>query len=182
MDLTVKDCQCLGIFGESGCGKSLLLRAIADLDRHQGEVMLDDVPASQTPAPQWRQQVSLLPADSEWWFDTVGEHFSQLDADAAALLGFKKPVHDWQVSRLSSGEKQRLALLRVLQQQPRVLLLDEPTANLDRENTRLFEAMVADYLARHQACALWVSHDLDQLSRVCDSIYELKQGQLVKQS
>lgn len=182
MDLTVRDCQCLGIFGESGSGKSLLLRAIADLDRHQGEVWLDDIPASLTPAPQWRQQVSLLPADSEWWFDTVGEHFSQLDGDAAALLGFKKSVDDWQVSRLSSGEKQRLALLRVLQQQPRVLLLDEPTANLDRENTRLFEAMVADYLAHHKACALWVSHDLEQLRRVCDSVYELKQGQLVKQS
>jgi len=182
MDLLIEDGQCQGVFGESGCGKSLMLRAIADLDRHQGRVLLDDKPASEIPAPQWRRQVCLLPADSEWWFDFVGEHFEHLDQQAAALLGFKKDVNDWQVSRLSSGEKQRLALLRVLQNRPRVLLLDEPTANLDRDNTRLFETMVADYISSNKACALWVSHDLQQLQRVCDAVYELKQGQLEKRS
>ena len=182
LDLILENKQCIGVYGESGCGKSLMLRALADLDEHQGEVRLDDVAAQQMPAPQWRKQVALLPAESQWWFDTVGEHFTQLDKDALALLGFNKDVSDWQVSRLSSGEKQRLALLRVLQNRPHVLLLDEPTANLDRENTRLFETFVADYIVQTNACALWVSHDVQQLQRVCNQVYELSRGRLVKSS
>lgn len=180
IDLLVSDGACVGIYGESGCGKSLMLRAIADLDEHQGRVLLDQLPAEQVDAPHWRQQVALLSAESQWWFDSVGEHFQRLDEQAAGLLGFRSEVADWQVSRLSSGEKQRLALLRLLQHEPRVLLLDEPTANLDRDNTRMVENMVSEYIHRHKACALWVSHDVQQLERVCDEIYQLRQGRLVK--
>lgn len=182
VDFAVAAGQCAGIFGESGSGKSLLLRAIADLDEHTGDVVLDDTGVADTAAPRWRQQVALLPADSQWWFDSVGEHFEKLDQQALAAMGFEAGVADWQVSRLSSGEKQRLALLRLLQNEPRVLLLDEPTANLDAENTRVFERFITDYIERHHACAIWVSHDVQQLQRVCDTLYEMKQGQLVKQS
>ncbi|MDX1335484.1 MAG: ATP-binding cassette domain-containing protein, partial [Gammaproteobacteria bacterium] len=70
------------------------------------------------------------------------------------------------VSRLSSGERQRLALLRMLENSPRVLLLDEPTANLDRENTLLVENMIARYVQDHEAAAVWVSHDAEQQERL----------------
>ena len=182
IDLEVADGHCVGVYGESGCGKSLMLRAISDLDEHQGEVWLDQQSAADIDAPHWRRQVALLSAESQWWFDSVGEHFSRLDLQVAEQLGFRGDVSHWQVSRLSSGEKQRLALLRILQQAPKVLLLDEPTANLDRENTRMVEHLVTDYIHKHRACALWVSHDVQQLERVCNDIYQLREGRLVKQS
>ena len=182
IDLNVSDHVCFGLRGESGSGKSLLLRSIADLDEHQGEALLDDHLCSETPAPTWRKQVALLPAESHWWFDTVGEHFSDMDESLRDSLGFDIQVLDWQVSRLSSGEKQRLGLLRLLQHKPKVLLLDEPTANLDQENTIIFERIVAEYLRNNDACAIWVSHDMSQLSRVSSECYEMQQGQLVKQS
>lgn len=179
VNLTVDPGQCVGISGESGSGKSLLLRAIADLDEHQGQLLLDDVSAQAMPANEWRRQVALLPADSQWWFDTVGEHFTEMDELLLKKLGFPEEVKNWSIRRMSSGEKQRLALLRVLQNQPRVLLLDEPTANLDKRNTAIFEQMIADYLDMHQASAFWVSHDHQQLERVADVQFELKDGQLV---
>ena len=174
--------QCVGLSGESGSGKSLLLRAVADLDEHRGEVSLDDVNVNDMSAPQWRKKVAMLPADSQWWFDTVGEHFEQVDKALLDRLGFNEDTLRWIISRMSSGEKQRLALLRLLANKPSVLLLDEPTANLDKTNTLLFESIVQDYLKQHNACAIWVSHDLEQLKRVAALNFKLEAGKLVQLS
>ncbi|MFW2372385.1 MAG: ABC transporter ATP-binding protein [Gammaproteobacteria bacterium] len=182
VNLTLSSGQCVGVSGESGTGKSLLLRSIADLDEHQGQCRLDEVSAQSMPANEWRRQVALLPADSQWWFDTVGEHFTEMDPVLLGKLGFPAEVKNWSIRRMSSGEKQRLALLRVLQNQPRVLLLDEPTANLDKRNSAIFEQVVAEYLEQHQACAFWVSHDHGQLDRVADVQFDLKDGRLLEKT
>ena len=181
IDLVIPGHVCIGLFGESGSGKSLFLRSVADLDDHDGEAQLEEAFCSKSEAPIWRQKVALLPAESQWWFDTVGEHFVDFDEKLRSKLGFDENVLQWQVSRLSSGEKQRLALMRMLQNNPQVLLLDEPTANLDQENTSIFEKIIRDYVSNHNACAIWVSHDRDQLKRVSREQYEMKQGRLVKQ-
>ncbi|TNF39074.1 MAG: ATP-binding cassette domain-containing protein [Gammaproteobacteria bacterium] len=151
---------------------------MADLDQHDGELFLNGVSCQSMPASQWRKKVTLLPPDSQWWFDSVGEHFNHVDHDLLQCLGFPDEVLQWQVARLSTGEKQRLALLRLLQNQPEVILLDEPTANLDANNEKAFERVVADYLLQHQACAIWISHDIEQLGRVCQRHYEMSNGQL----
>lgn len=164
--------ECVSLRGPSGSGKSLLLRAIADLDPHEGQVMLDGTPSTQIPAPQWRKQVAMLPVESQWWFDEVGAHFPADfctdDCPWFELLGFTKQTLQWQVSRLSSGEKQRLALARALTNKPRVLLLDEATASLDPESTAAVEQIVADYRRDTDAAVLWVSHDAQQAMRVGD--------------
>jgi len=182
LNLQINAAQCVGLSGESGCGKSLLLRAVADLDEHQGDVSLDDVNANKMSAPQWRKKVAMLPADSQWWLDTVGEHFDQVDKGMLSMLGFDEDALSWSISRISSGEKQRLALLRLLANKPSVLLLDEPTANLDKNNTLLFEKIVLDYLKQNNACAIWVSHDLEQLERVGSINFKLESGGLVQQA
>ena len=165
--LEVKPCECIGLSGESGSGKSQLLRVLADLEPHTGEIMLDDINQQSVAAHIWRQRVALLPADTVWWFDTVAEHFDAAMPEADLCeLGFAEDISGWSVSRLSSGEKQRLGLLRLLQNEPQVLLLDEPTANLDNKNETIFESFVNQYLRRTKACAFWVSHDQKQLQRV----------------
>jgi ABC-type iron transport system FetAB ATPase subunit len=160
--------ECVSLSGPSGSGKSLLLRAIADLDPHQGQVILDDIPSTQIAAPLWRKQVALLPVESQWWFDEVGAHFPSDECPWLEPLGFSKEAMQWQVSRLSSGEKQRLALARALMNSPRVLLLDEATASLDPETTAAVERLVADYRRDTDAAVLWVSHDAQQATRVGD--------------
>jgi ABC-type multidrug transport system ATPase subunit len=178
LDLTLSSGQAAGITGPSGTGKSLLLRAMADLDPHEGRMWLDDVAADQILAPQWRFKVALLPAEAAWWFDTVGEHFEHWPPYGLEQLGFDSGAMTWQVSHLSSGERQRLSLLRVLVNQPRVLLLDEPTANLDDTNTERAERLIDEYRRQHRPVIVWVSHDLEQLRRWCDPIYILGNGRL----
>lgn len=171
--------ECMGLSGPSGSGKTLLLRAIADLDPHAGEVSLDGVACRSMRGHLWRRRVGMLPAESQWWWPTVGEHFTRIDAEMHALLGFERAVLHWPITRLSSGERQRLALLRLLAQQPQVLLLDEPSANLDNNNVRQVETLIADYCGRHNACVVWVSHDLEQIARLGGRHYRLADGKLV---
>ncbi len=99
-------------------------------------------------------------------------------AAALAALGFGPEVLDWEVARLSTGERQRLALLRLLGNAPQALLLDEPTAALDPASRARVEAVVADYRRKREAAVLWVSHDPAQIGRVADRHYRLEDGRL----
>jgi len=164
--------------GPSGSGKTLLLRAIADLDPHQGDVRLGSETQSGMPANRWRKQVAYVPADSHWWAERVGDHFPSDKKCGLKAVGFGPDVLDWQVERLSSGERQRLALVRALALHPRLLLLDEPTANLDPENRARVERLIADYLEQQQAAALWVTHDAAQRQRVASRHFAIREGDL----
>jgi len=166
VDLDVPAGELTFVSGPSGSGKSLLLRAVADLDPHDGEAWLGVTARSSLPAPEWRRRVGLLPAESHWWGELVGDHFA---ADAGELLdrlGFGPDVLGWTVARLSTGERQRLALARLLANGPEVLLLDEATANLDPTNRDRVEAIVEDYRRDHGVAVLWVSHDPEQRRRL----------------
>ncbi|MBV8046024.1 MAG: ATP-binding cassette domain-containing protein [Paludibacterium sp.] len=157
----------LAVSGPSGCGKSLMLRAIADLDPNQGEVCLDGALRSAMAAPAWRRLVGYVPAEPGWWADTVGQHFSDWPAAAelAARLGLPLDAGDWPMTRPSSGERLRLALVRALMNRPRVLLLDEPTAALDAASVTRVEDLIAENL-RAGLAVVWVSHDPAQVTRV----------------
>jgi len=180
IDLQLKATEIIGLSGSSGSGKSRLLRALADLDEHKGIIQLDDINQQTIAAHLWREKVALLSAETSWWFDTVAEHFTKKEsAENLMALGFTEDCLHWSVARMSSGEKQRLGLLRLLQNKPDVLLLDEPTANLDKHNTRLFENHVMDYLRNRSACAIWVSHDHDQLQKISQREYKIEDGILI---
>lgn len=178
LNLTIAAGECVSLMGQSGCGKTLLLRSIADLDPHGGELLLDGNSSTGLPAPKWRMRVALLPAKSSWWSDRVGDHFRQFDESLFGRLGFNEDVLSWEVSRLSTGEQQRLALLRLFQNNPKVLLLDEPTASLDTTNITKVEELIKQYREDNNAATLWVTHDKDQADRVSTRQYQLARGQL----
>jgi len=177
--LEVASGECVGIAGPSGSGKSVFLRMIADLDPHEGAARLDGAACDSMPAPAWRRQVTYVAAESGWWADTVGEHF----ADPARGRALLPAVHladgalDWPVARLSTGERQRLALVRALVQEPRALLLDEPTSALDPEATAAVEALLTERLARGLSIVL-VSHDAAQGERMARRRFRMVAGQL----
>jgi ABC-type iron transport system FetAB ATPase subunit len=180
VSLAVAAGECVCISGSSGAGKSQLLRAIADLDPYLGEVRLSGLSAEHISPPEWRRQVGLLPPESSWWLPRVADHFHG-DVPLADV-GLADAILEQPVARLSSGEKQRLALLRLLANKPRVLLLDEPTANLDPVNTRRVEAMIAAYREARGAAVIWVSHDSEQAARVSERHYLAMDGTLQLQA
>lgn len=178
LTLAAGDVHCLS--GPSGSGKSRLLRAVADLEPHGGEVWLGDSDQASRPAHAWRARVMLVPAESQWWADSVGEHMPQAAPADLEALGFTHEVLGWQVARLSSGEKQRLALLRAISRAPSALLLDEPTANLDEVTTRRVEAWLMPRIREHGWPVIWVAHDPGQIQRVADRHWRIEGSGLVE--
>jgi phosphate-transporting ATPase len=158
--------------GPSGAGKTQLLRALADLDPNEGAVLLEGTPREAMAAPVWRGRIVYLAAEPGWWADSVGEHFLDWPAavPVAERLGLPAACGTWPIQQLSTGERQRLALVRALVSVPppgpRVLLLDEPTASLDEAAKAAMEALVAERRAATGMGVLWVTHDAAQAKRV----------------
>ena len=167
--------ECLGLSGQSGVGKTQLFRALSDLVPSTGNITFNDKGKNDFAAVEWRSKVSMLPTDSVWWYENVGDHFKSASAKSFLLemcprLGLPEEIVDWQVSRLSTGEKQRLSLLRSLERKPEILLLDEPSSALDTENVMRLEALLHSLRVNNSMTLMWVSHDEPQLTRVCDRI------------
>lgn len=183
LDLEVAAEECVALRGRSGSGKSLFLRAIADLDPADGDVALEGRERNTMTAPDWRRQVGYLPAEPGWWADRVATHFADWNAcrPTAERLGLDPAAGDWSVARLSSGERQRLGLVRLLESRPRCLLLDEPTAALDEAATAVVEELVAEH-CEAGGCCLFVTHDPRQFTRVARQGYRLEEGTLVSES
>lgn len=215
VDLNIAAGGLVFMSGPSGSGKSLLLRAVADLDPNDGDALVGDLARSSLSAPEWRRRVGLLPAESGWWGETVGAHFPKVSDNSGAegcdrriqsgwlrpdlpaldsstsrqlslesmlllqQLGFDAEVLDWTPARLSTGERQRLALARLLANRPEVLLLDEATANLDPCNRDRVETLIDDYRRRHTAAVLWVSHDAEQRARLGHRSLIIRAGKLL---
>lgn len=168
-DLALAPGAGVAIAGHSGSGKSLFLRMVADLDPSTGEVSLDGVSRATLSGPDWRRTVPYVAAESGWWRDHVAEHFAperQTAAKAlAARLGLGPELFESPVQRLSTGERQRFAIIRALVLDPPVLLLDEPTGPLDPDSVGEVEAVLRERL--QAGCAvIIVSHDPRQAERL----------------
>lgn len=166
--------------GASGSGKSLLLRAIADLIEHKGEAYLDEQKCSEITPVQWRKWVGFLPAESAWWFDKVGDHFNDVNNPYLAKLNLSGDCLNWDVSRCSTGEKQRLAIARLLENKPKVLLLDEPTASLDSNSVNAVESLIKNYAIELDVPIIWVSHDPQQIKRLADRTFEIINNEIIE--
>jgi putative ABC transport system ATP-binding protein len=170
--------EALAVRGPSGAGKTLLLRAVADLDPNEGLVILDGRDRSTIAGPEWRRLVGYVPAEPGWWGDTVGEHFRKWTTALAFVrdLGFPEEAKAWPITRLSTGERLRLALVRALMMRPKVLLLDEPTAALDAASVAAVESLINARL-RTGLTVLWVTHDAEQAKRVAHRLLVVEAGQ-----
>jgi putative ABC transport system ATP-binding protein len=179
VDLSMEAGEVVALRGASGSGKTLLMRALVDLDPCTGDVFLDGVERSAYQAPDWRKAVAWVPAEAGWWSEAVIDHFTDWQAALPLIeeLGLSPDCGGWQVSRASTGERQRLALVRALAQQPKVLLLDEPTSGLDSRSVAQVEALIAR-LANAGTSVLWTTHDDDQAARVASRVLLIENGKL----
>lgn len=173
--------ECVVVVGESGAGKSVLLRMLADLDPCDGEVLLDGVARASMTAPAWRAMVVYQAAEPAWWEPTVEQHFAPAQLARAAellpLLRLKAGILQDEVALLSTGERQRLALIRSLAGRPKVLMLDEPAAALDPAATLALEAVLQAAQAEGTAILL-VTHSQEQAARMAQRLFRMEGGQL----
>ena len=174
---------CAVIGGPSGSGKSLFLRMIADLDPNDGEVALDGQDRAGLPGPAWRAQAPYVQAEAGWWAEDVARHFAPERREAARALAAEFGLVDGQfdgpVARLSTGERQRLSLIRGLVLQTKLLMLDEPTSALDRADALRVEAVLQARLAAGTSLLI-VSHDADQARRLGARRYLMAERRLAE--
>jgi len=166
LSLSLYGGEIITLSGASGAGKSLLLRAICDLIEHQGDTLLNGISYLKIPAHQWRRSVGMLAAESYWWHERIGDHFEGTIEKELSQLGLSAKLLDQDVSQCSTGERQRLALIRLLQNRPEVLLLDEPTSGLDQNAALNVETLIKNYTEKEQATVIWVSHNPEQCRRI----------------
>ncbi|MBE7217571.1 MAG: ATP-binding cassette domain-containing protein [Caulobacteraceae bacterium] len=168
-DLEVRPGEIVVVRGPSGSGKTLFLRLVADLDPGQGEVVLGGRARAAETAPAWRRRAVYVAAEPGWWTPAVADHFAPADRDGAralaARLNVREGAFDAPVARLSTGERQRLAIVRALVLAPPLLILDEPSAALDEEATARLEALLRERAAAG-AILLMASHDPAQGPRL----------------
>lgn len=181
--------QRLALKGPSGAGKTLLLRALAGLDAAQeGQVRLQDKALAAWAAPLYRTKVSYLHQRPALFEGTVEDNLRRpfalqahraqhFDRERVVIwlehLGRNEGFLGLSAATLSGGEGQLTALLRTLQLNPLVLLLDEATASLDPETVLRAESLLADWLTGGESACIWTSHDPAQLARVADSSFDL---------
>jgi len=181
LDLDLAAGEVLALLGPSGSGKTLLLRAIADLDPNQGRVSLDGSLRETLPAPTWRRRVTYLAAEPGWWETRAGAHFPDPEAAEALLpsVGLGAKILTRPIAELSTGERHRLALIRVLTQTPEVLLLDEPTSGLDQDTTRQVEAVLRAR-ADDGVALLFSTHDEALAERLGDRALRVREGKVTE--
>lgn len=172
---------CAAITGPSGSGKSLFLRMLADLDPNEGAVELDGRSRDAFSPPQWRRAVTYVPAEAGWWADDVRDHFAPAQLPRAAVLaaklGLAPELLQGPVARLSTGERQRLAIVRAVVLDGPVLLLDEPTGALDQASTERVERLLRDLLAERRSVLL-VTHDAALGARLATAHYTMADRRL----
>ncbi len=192
----VAEGECVGLLGPNGSGKSTLLLHLNGLlpeqAAHDGAVRVQDQPLTSGNLAQVRRQVGLLfqDPDDQLFCATVAEDV----AFGPAQFGLRGTALQERVERclarvglsgfghrathhLSHGEKRRACLAGVLACEPSVLVLDEPTSDLDPRGRREFKALLREI----PATKLIATHDLEMVVELCSRVIILDQGRVVAQ-
>lgn len=194
IDFDVEKGQCVGILGNNGAGKSTLIKCIGGIHQGQtGRVYIDGKNIFEMPRNKMAKYIAYVPQNNESSDMTVFDFI---------LLG-RKPYIKWnatredynivgdildemglseftlrKISQLSGGEAQKVMIARALAQQPRFLLLDEPTSNLDPYNKHEVLEILKKVAENHNISILIVIHDLNLAMRYCDKYLFLKDGKV----
>jgi molybdate transport system ATP-binding protein len=176
-----------GLFGPSGCGKTTLLRCLAGLTRLPGFLRVGGEiwQGEQKFLPPHKRQVGYVFQDSRLF-----AHLSVLqnlrfglrrsgarkiaEADVIGMLGLE-PFLSRYPAKLSGGERQRVAIGRALLAQPRLMLLDEPLAALDRAAAHLILPKLRDIAVMFGVPVIHVAHDMAELERIADFLLLMRQ-------
>lgn len=194
IDFTLEAGTRTALVGISGAGKSSLVNALLGFAPYRGSLCVNGQELAELDMSQWRLQLGWLSQNPQLFHASLRDNLllarpTASDAELEAALvraqawefakekGFDYPVGD-QAGGLSVGQAQRLALARTLLKSTQLMVLDEPTASLDRHSERAIMSTLEQ--AAVGQTLLMITHRLDQLSQM-DNILVLERGQLVEQ-
>jgi len=183
------------LVGPNGAGKTTLLKLLNLLiPPDEGKIYFDgyEINRSSSNALKVRRQMTLVMQDPILFRTNVYRNvayglsvrlynekaMAAAVSDALSMVGLAG-FEDRKVRQLSAGEAQRVALARALILEPRVLFLDEPTANVDRRNIQMFESLIKKINAERGTTIILTTHDLSQAYRLTDKIIPLLDGRIV---
>ena len=182
----------LAIIGPSGAGKTSFLRLINRLDEpSEGTVFIKGKDYRLIPPRELRRQIGmvmqtpfLFPGDVAFNIRygpaQIGEGLSREDVEyLLSKVGLGGYSHR-DISKLSGGEAQRVALARTLANNPEILLLDEPTSSLDKKSKEEIEALIMRIIKENNITCIMVTHDIQQVSRIATRIMMMEHGELLQ--
>ena len=197
VDFSAMEGEYLGIIGHTGSGKSTLIQHLnALLKPTSGQVLFQgqDVWADPARTRQTRFQVGLVFQYPEYHLfeDTVYKDISfgpknmgldekEVDRrvrEAAAFVGLRDDQLEKSPFELSGGQKRRVAIAGVIAMEPKVLILDEPTAGLDPVGVESILGNIRDYHRAHNATVILVSHSMEEVARTVDRLVVVNDGKI----
>lgn len=180
-----------GIMGPSGAGKSTLLRIINGLEKPtSGSICFDGKKVSFPPELSLRRRMTMVFQKPVLFSTTVynnviyglkvrGRENRQKVLQAIEFVGLKG-MEKRNALSLSGGEAQRIALARAIVLEPELLLLDEPTANLDPANVEIIENLLLELNSKKNTTILIVTHNIFQAKRISEEVVFMKNGFVIE--
>lgn len=177
-----------GIVGDNGSGKTTLLRILSGLDRvYDGEIQYDDKPYQEdlikdmTYISQKSYMLSCSVFENIAYPLKIRKYSKEtIQRKVEEFLKRFKLEHlkNRSARVLSSGEQQKVALARALIFEPKLLFLDEPTANIDPDTVEFLENILLDFRKTSKSNIIIVTHNMDQAFRLCHQVAQMKDGKL----
>ena len=194
INFEIKKNQRVAITGESGSGKTSLLMIMSGLEKPTtGSIIFEDKNLAQESEKQLTeirkkkiglifQQFYLIPnytALENVMFPMQINEIGNEEKKATSILSEIGLIHRKNnlPSELSGGEQQRVAIARAISFNPKIILADEPTGNLDKKNTKIVSNLLLDYSKKKKISLILVTHNLD-LAKKCDKIINLSDGNI----
>ncbi|MBU1198786.1 MAG: energy-coupling factor ABC transporter ATP-binding protein [Nanoarchaeota archaeon] len=190
LNLTIKKGEIMGIFGKSGVGKTTLLRIINMLEEYEKGKIHFQGQNIKTRKLELQRKMAMVFQTPMLFNESVlsnvifGLRVRGIDRTSAkkraekmlTQLGIKE--FDKNASELSGGEAQRVVLIQAIIIYSDLLLLDEPSANLDEKNVKLLEKIILDLKKQQNTTVLIASHDAKHIKNICNKVFCLKNGKL----
>jgi putative ABC transport system ATP-binding protein len=192
-EILLEENRVTAILGSSGGGKTTFLKLLNNMiTADQGTITYQGKDIESYDPVSLRREIVMLPQDPQIFKGTIKDNFTKTEAitdnENSQNLNYNELLQKVSLTQdlndaadnLSGGEKQRLALARVMLLEPKVLLLDEPSSSLDKKTEEKIIKRVVDYVRKNNRTLIMVTHSSKIAEKFADKIINIENGKIIK--